>query len=85
MVQQWAGSHNLPRSDRTLGPQVPVLTAITQPYTDLGSPATDPCSPNIEDIPEEDEPEEPKDSAKPPRGHHEPPMAEDPHIPGALS
>ena len=29
MVQQWAGSHDLPRSDRTLGPQVPVLTTVT--------------------------------------------------------
>ena len=29
MVQRWAGSHDLPRSDRTLGPQVPVLTTIT--------------------------------------------------------
>ena len=57
----------------------------SQPRTDPGSPATDPRSPNIEDILEEDEPEEPEDTAKPPRGHHEPPMAEDPHIPGALS
>ena len=29
MVQRWAGSHDLPRSDRTLGPQVPVLTTVT--------------------------------------------------------
>ena len=29
MVQRWASSHDLPRSDRTLGPQVPVLAAIT--------------------------------------------------------
>ena len=29
MVQRWAGSHDLPRSDRTLGPQVLVLTTIT--------------------------------------------------------
>ena len=29
MVQRWASSHNLPRSDRTLGPQVPVLTTVT--------------------------------------------------------
>ena len=29
MVQQWAGSHDLPRSDRTHGPQVPVLTTVT--------------------------------------------------------
>ena len=29
MVQQWAGSHDLPQSDRTLGPQVPVLTTVT--------------------------------------------------------
>ena len=31
MVQRWAGSHDLPRSDQTLGPQVPVLTTITSP------------------------------------------------------
>ena len=29
MVQQWAGSHDLPRSDRTLGPQVPAFTTVT--------------------------------------------------------
>ena len=29
MVQRWAGSRDLPRSDRTLGPQVPVLTTVT--------------------------------------------------------
>ena len=29
MVQLWVGSHDLPRSDRTLGPQVPVLTTVT--------------------------------------------------------
>ena len=29
MVQRWAGSHDLPRSDRTLGPQVLALTTIT--------------------------------------------------------
>ena len=29
MVQLWAGSHDLPWSDRTLGPQVPVLTTVT--------------------------------------------------------
>ena len=56
----------------------------SQPRTDPGSPATDPHLPNIEDIPEEDEPEEPKDTAESPGGHHEPPIAEDPHIPGAL-
>ena len=58
---------------------------MSQPRTDPGSPTTDLCSPNIEDIPEEDEPEEPEDSAEPPGGHHKPPMAEDPHIPGGLS
>ena len=29
MVQHWAGSHDLPWSDQTLGPQVPVLTTVT--------------------------------------------------------
>ena len=29
MAQRRAGSHDLPRSDRTLGPQVPVLTTVT--------------------------------------------------------
>ena len=36
MVQRWAGSHDLPRSNRTLGPQVPVLTTVT-PSNTLGS------------------------------------------------
>ena len=31
MVQQWAGSHDLPRSDRTLGPQVPAFATVTRP------------------------------------------------------
>ena len=31
MVQRRAGSHDLPRSDRTLGPQVPVLATVTSP------------------------------------------------------
>ena len=29
MVQRWASSHNLPQSNRTLGPQVPALTTVT--------------------------------------------------------
>ena len=62
MVQRWASSHDLPRSNRTLGPQVPVLTTVTpsppQSSAAASLTATDMCSPNLEDIPEDNDPEE---------------------------
>ena len=57
---------------------------MSQPHTDLGMLETNLYLPHIKDILEEDIAEEPEDTAEPLRGHHKPPMAEDPQFSEAL-